>query len=135
MQHSKNTIKEKSRKPLGIRSQVSRAMILALLFVLPLLAGCPNRQEIMAEAWLHRKIPSNLQTPQVCAITGIYRKINDSDCPEGVPPPCEEFLSACSAEYEHYLGFNTQKFNEILDKLIPEGATNGSKQNSLDSGN
>jgi hypothetical protein len=69
-----------------------------------------TRPEVDAETWLHSAIPQELCTPEIRQY-GIYRKLDDGTF---------EFISYCQTEVKNYIGFNTEKFQRVLDALLPK---------------
>lgn len=84
------------------------------------LYGCPKREEIRAHMWLQSGLPAAVcsQAPDA-AKSGIYRRLNDDQCPKGKAPPCYEFISYCNPQVRHYLSIQDQEFNDMLDKYLP----------------
>jgi len=99
---------------------VAHRLVLALSTLL--LAGCPKREEIKAEMWLQSGIPAKVcaEKPEV-AKSGIYRRLNDDVCKaHNQAIPCYEFLSYCKPQVAHYFSILDSKFNDLLDKYLPE---------------
>lgn len=99
------------RKLSGIRIQGNLRVILVLLFAL-LLPGCLKRQEILAEIWLQSGLPADIckEHPELWEF-GHYRKLNDGKY---------EVVPYCDPNARKYVGMREEKFNEFLDKHLPE---------------
>lgn len=95
---------------------------LSLMVLLPMLAGCPNRKQVLAEVWQNSGLPSDLceKAPELKQY-GIFRKLDSGKY---------EFLSYCTQGQDkdgkpfplvqNYIGMLTQKFQSLLDALLPE---------------
>lgn len=92
---------------------------LAALLLASLLSGCPKREEIRAHMWMQSGIPASVcQANPAVAKSGLYRRLNDVNCPAGKAPPCYEFVSYCSPQVVHYLSILDSEFNTLLDQYI-----------------
>lgn len=91
------------------------------LWIFLFLTGCITRKEVLAQVWLHGAIPEELcnKYPELKQY-GIFRRLNDDQ--NGKPQ--WEFLPYCEKDgikyVERYLGFNSEKFYEILNAELPE---------------
>lgn len=116
---SQSTTSANWKKLMDIRIPGHRAGTLAAVYAL-LASGCLTRQQILAEAWLHDKLPAEvcLQFPELRQV-GVYRKLNDDECQKkNLPVGCEEFISYCQNEIELYISFQKDKLNQLLDEAF-----------------
>lgn len=106
-----NMIKEMSKKLLIVRRPGFLVMTLALLSSISL-QGCLNRAEVKAEIWLNSGLPKDVcdAHPELMEF-GMYRMLDSGKF---------EVLPYCSANAQTYYGINAQKFDAILDELLPE---------------
>jgi len=98
-------------------------LALSLSIILLLGSGCLTRDQVQAEVWLQTGLsPTECASNPSLDTFGIYRKLNDGTY---------EFISYCSVNPEtgkpyvqDYIDFNAQKFQDILDKLLPTKKVN-----------
>jgi hypothetical protein len=71
-----------------------------------------TRKQVLAEIWLNNGMSEELcqEMPQLRQY-GFYRRLNSGRL---------EFLSFCNPEARKYVAMYGPKFNEVLDKLLPE---------------
>jgi hypothetical protein len=102
-----------------------RISILMLLASLGL-TSCISRKEVLAEVWLQSGLPPELceKYPEIKAY-GQYRELNTgkfenisycAQIPGTLPDGSQGMVNAVST----YFGFQKDKFNAILNELLPE---------------